>query len=248
LNAGVVAALAAEARTLGPTARRGDGLLATLDGTLVAVSGMGSEAAAVAAIALVDAGVTALVSWGLAGGLDPSLPAGTICLPAVVISRSAEADVGTESFGTDLHWREIVGAAIAARHVVGGLLLTHPVAIENVAAKAAAFRETGAAAVDMESAAVAAVAASRGLRFIAVRVIVDTASDALPAAVLAASGGGQIRIPRLLQGLLRHPGDIAPLLRLARRYRAATRGLVAVARTGTLAPLAFAAASTVRIA
>jgi adenosylhomocysteine nucleosidase len=249
LSAGVVAALAAEARTLGPTVRRGDGLLATRDGTLVAVSGMGSRAAAVAAAALVDAGATALVSWGMAGGLDPALPAGAICLPAVVISRSDQADVGTVSFGTDPHWREIVTAAIARRRiVVGGKLLTHPVAIEDVAGKAAAFRETGAAAVDMESAAVAEVAVSRGLQFIAVRVIVDTASDTLPEAVLAASGGGQVRMPRLLQGLLRHPGDIAPLLRLARRYRAATHALVAVARTGTLAPLAFVAASTVRIA
>lgn len=243
MSAGVVAALSVEARTLGAPVRRGDGLSAIGDGTLVALSGIGYVAAAGAAHALIDAGATALVSWGMAGGLDPALHAGTICLPNVVISREGA------SFGTDHHWRELVGAAIAARlTVVGGKLLTSMRAIENVAGKAEAFRETGAAAVDMESVAVAEVAAGRGLPFIAVRVIVDTAGDKLPDAVLAASNAGQVRFSRLMQELMRSPQDLVPLCRLAKRYRAATRALVAVARTGALAPLAFAAAAATRIA
>jgi adenosylhomocysteine nucleosidase len=241
--AGVVAALAAEARTLGPPIRRGDGLSATSDGTLVAISGMGGAAAAVATHALIEAGATALVSWGMAGGLDPALRAGTICLPTTVIAREGL------SFATDHHWRELVGAAIAARRpVVDGKLLTCTQAIDDIAGKAAAFRDTGAVAVDMESIAIAEVAAGRGLPFIAIRVIVDTAGDALPKAVLAASSGGQVHVFRLIQGLVRSPPDIVPLIRLARRYRAATRALVAVARSGALAPIAFAATSQTRIA
>jgi adenosylhomocysteine nucleosidase len=240
---GVVAALDIEARTLGSSVRRGDGLSVTGNGTLLAVSGIGPTAAAAAASALVDAGATALVSWGMAGGLDPALPAGTICLPDRVIPREGGG------FGTDLHWRRLVGAAIAARHtVVGGKLLTNLVLIEDVAGKAAAFRETGAAAVDMESLAVAQIAASHELPFIAVRVIVDTAGDTLPHAVLAASSAGLVRVSRLMQGLMRSPTDLVPLFRLARRYRAAARALTAVARTGVLAPHAFAAASVERIA
>jgi adenosylhomocysteine nucleosidase len=241
--AGVVAALAAEARTLGPPIRRGDGLSMTSDGTLVAISGMGGVAAAAATRVLIDAGATALVSWGMAGGLDPALRAGTICLPTTVISPEGL------SFATDHHWRELVGAAIAARRpVVDGKLLTCTRAIDDIAGKAAAFRDTGAMAVDMESIAIAEVAAGRGLPFIAVRVIVDTAGDALPKAVLAASGGGQVHIFSLIRGLIRSPLEIASLFRLAKRYRAATRALVAVARSGALAPLAFAATSQTRIA
>jgi adenosylhomocysteine nucleosidase len=259
LSAGVVAALLAEARTLGsPAAGKGaaskgevgrgaarKGLFTIQDGTLVAVSGMGPAAAAGAAQALAEAGATALVSWGMAGGLDPSLPAGTICLPTRVLAASGA------SFGTDHHWREAVGAAIAARRrVVDGTLLTTLQALHDIAGKAAAFQATGALAVDMESAAVAEVAAKRRLPFIAVRVIVDTAGDALPGAVLAASSGtgGQVSVPRLLQALLGAPGDLVPLLRLAQRYRAAIRALTAVARSGALAPLAFAVASGNRIA
>ncbi len=242
LSAGVVAALAAEARTLGPLRQRGSGRMAIADGTFVAVSGMGLEAAAAAAQSLMDAGATALVSWGLAGGLDPALPAGTICLPTTVISATGA------SFGTEHHWREAVGAAmVARRRVVGGKLLCAAQAMDDIAGKAAAFRETGAVAVDMESIAVAQAAAERGLPFIAVRVIVDTATDRLPGAVLAASTGGQVNIVRLVQGLLGSPGDIVQLIRLARRYRAATRALVSIARSGALAPLPFAVASGNRI-
>jgi adenosylhomocysteine nucleosidase len=242
-RAGVVAALDLEARSFRPTTRRGDGLLEVGDGTLLAVSGMGRAAAVGAAGALVDAGATALVSWGLAGGLDPGLQAGTICLPSTVVSRDGAA------FATDLHLREILTAAISRRLViVSGKLLTSAVAIEDVAAKAAAFAETGAVAVDMESAGVAQVAASNKLPFVAVRAIVDTAGDTLPRAVLAAGTEGRVRFARLILGIASSPREIAPLLRLANRYRAATRALGAVARTGALAPLAFGAAHSDRIA
>ena len=77
---GVVAALVAEARTLGPAVRRRDGLLSLGNGALLAVSGMGADLAAPAARRLVEAGVSALLSFGLAGGLDPhSVPAGWCC-------------------------------------------------------------------------------------------------------------------------------------------------------------------------
>ncbi len=228
---------------MGPPARR-QGALATLsDGTLVALSGIGAGAAATSAAALVEAGATALVSWGLAGGLDPALTAGTICLPSAVLTPA-----GAE-FKTDGHWRELFLAAIASRRpVAGGPILTNATALDDVAGKAAAFRATGAVAVDMESVAVAAIAAQHRIPFLAVRVIVDTAADTLPRSVLAATQGGQLRIGRLLQGLAQSPGDIPALLRLARRYGAAKRALVAVARTGALAPVAFGAAATRRIA
>jgi adenosylhomocysteine nucleosidase len=228
---------------LGRRIRRRDGLYETGDGTLVAVSGVGSAAAVAAADALVDAGATALVSWGLAGGLDPRLQAGTICLPSVIVSRNRQ------TFATDLHWREILTAAIGARLVVvSGQLLTSAAAIAEAAAKAAAFAETGAIAVDMESAGVAQVAAASKLPFVAVRAIVDTAADSLPRSAVAAGAQGRVRLVRLILGIVRSPREIAPMMRLAKRYHAASRALCAVARTGALAPLAMGAAYPNRIA
>jgi len=232
---GIVSALAAEARPLGPTAQRRGALASLADGTLLAVSGIGASAAAGGARALIDAGATALISWGMAGGLDPALAAGTILLPSEVISCAGTA------FMTARYWRERLSAALTAHRLVAcGKLLTSPRAILSIADKAAAFRDTGAAAVDMESLAVAEVAGSHELPFIAVRVIVDTAADILPRAVMAAArGSGQLPLGRLLASLARSPGDLAALIRLAPRYRAARHSLLAVARAGTPARHAF---------
>jgi adenosylhomocysteine nucleosidase len=221
LNAvGVVVALEAEARTLGPAVRRRDGLFLLSDGALLAVGGMGGALAALAARHLVDAGAAALMSFGLAGGLDPLLRAGTVVLPSEVISR------GGARFLTSTGWREQLCGAIAKQRPVGcGTLLTSPQPIGAVAEKAAAFRETGAVAVDMESLDVAEVSAAHNLPFIAVRVIVDTATDALPRSVVTASHQGQVNIRRLIGGLAVAPLDLIALIRLARAYRAATRSL-----------------------
>jgi adenosylhomocysteine nucleosidase len=114
------------------------------------------------------------------------------------------------------------------RPVSEGSLLTSAHAIETPADKAAAFRTIGAAAVDMESATVAEIAAKHNLPFIAVRVIVDTAADMLPRAVVAASRAGKVQFARLLGGLILAPREIASLIRLAPRYRIAMRSLRAI--------------------
>ncbi len=223
----MVAALEAEARTLGPAVRRQDGLASLGGGALLVVSGMGGSRAAAAAGRLVDAGASALLSFGLAGGLDPALRAGRVVLPDEIISRDG-ARVPTSA-----EWRRHLRLGLMALDpVVGGSLLASARPIDSVAEKAAAFRETGALAVDMESLAIGEVAAAHDLPFVAVRVIVDGAGDLLPRAVIAAGRGGQLSVLRLIGGLIMAPQDIVPLIRLARRYRAAIRSLSAVARAG----------------
>jgi adenosylhomocysteine nucleosidase len=242
--AGVVAALAAEARALGPAEPRGEGLAMLADGNLLAVSGMGPQAARSAAERLIDAGATSLVSWGLAGGLDPDLEAGAVCVPREVIAADGSR------LATARSWQASLSSAVAAgRHVGTEALLTAEHALETPAQKSAARRATGACAVDMESSAVAQVAEAHGVPFVAVRVIVDTARDGIPPAVAAASRAGKLRTGRLLLGLVRSPREIASLLRLARRYRVALDALRAVAALGKLAPpLAAGAASEASLA
>jgi adenosylhomocysteine nucleosidase len=217
---GIVAALQAEARALCPTIEPRGQPTILKDGTLLAVSGIGPAAAIRATLALIDAGADALVSFGLAGGLDPALSAGAIVLPSEVIC----VPDGALSAARD--WRERVGRALASSQpVVGGKLLTSPKAITGVLEKADVFRATGAVAVDMESFAVAQTAAVRGMPFLAVRVIVDTARDALPRAVMVANESGQVRLWRLIGALLATPADIVGVIRLGGRYRVASRSL-----------------------
>ncbi len=198
----------------------------------MSVSGIGGAAAALAAEKLITAGAAALVSWGMAGGLDPSLPAGTILLPDEV----AAADGAP--IATARRWREHLSAALLGHQPLsGGRLLTSDAVITSVAAKAALFRATGAAAVDMESLYIGEVARAHGLPFIAVRVLIDVAGEAVPDAVRAASdAGGQVRFGRLLGQVLRRPKDLWPLARLTRGYLAANRALAHVARSAALAP------------
>jgi nucleoside phosphorylase len=226
---GVVCALAAEARHLAPAARM-NSIQRLGDGTLVCVSGMGAAAAVAGAEALIEAGAGALLSWGMAGGLDPSWRAGTLFLPSFVRAENG-------GFATAEDWRERLGAALHAHHpMTRGTLYTSPSAIDSVAAKAALFRDTGARAVDMECLHVAAVADARRLPFIAVKVIVDDAGDALPAAISAAAGSAQLKLGRLAWALARSPRDLASLCRLGLRYGSASRTLAAAARVGSLAP------------
>jgi adenosylhomocysteine nucleosidase len=176
----------------------------------------------------------------MAGGLDPAMHAGTIFLPSEVVAERGRG------FPTTTYWREALSATIAARRPMDcGKLLTSARVIGAIVEKATAFRETGALAVDMESIAIAEIAAAHGLPFIAVRVIVDTAADALPRPIVAASRAGRLQLWRLIADLALAPTELAALIRLAGRYRAASRSLRAIARAGSLRTLAFPGAPAV---
>ena len=99
----------------------------------------------------------------------------------------------------------------------------------------------------MESAAIAAVAARAGARFVALRVVVDAAGDELPADIERwIDERGERRIGAALSAAL-NPKQWRGLWMLAQRYRAARRTLVRLApivsggRFGCHAPAARSA-------
>jgi len=235
---GIVCALTTEARHFKPGLRPSDSVVSLDDGTLLSLSGMGSAAAAAGARASIGAGAAALISFGLAGGLDPLLRAGDVCLPREILSPNIP------SIAAAVAWRERVSAAVQTRipqaRIFEGGLLSHPTLVASIPAKSRLFASTRAIAVDMESFAVAEVAAAHRLPFLAVRVIVDGATDRLPPIVTrAADAYGEIRPWSLVMGLLRAPSDLAGLVRLGHRYRSAGRMLTDIARIGGWSRLAF---------
>jgi adenosylhomocysteine nucleosidase len=236
---GIVAALTAEARTLGPV-RPNPGAVAagsiaidTLpDGTLLVISGMGAQAATEAALALVAAGAHGLLSFGLAGALDPTLRAGALLLPEAVTDGTAPYHRTCAAWRQQLAARAGPGAAAQ-----GGTLLSVAQPLLTAAAKAEAWRRTGARGVDMESFAIAGVALRQGLSFAVARVVVDTAADGLPRTITPATGSrGAVNYPQLLAGLLRSPADVLALLRLAQRYRVALAALRQLGRQDLRVP------------
>jgi adenosylhomocysteine nucleosidase len=158
-------------------------------------------------------GARALVSFGLAGGLDPGLRPGTILRPAAVLWRNA-------SFATDADLTDALGGAAS------GILLAAEAAIAPAREKLAAHAATGAAAVDLESGAVAEIARRHGVPFAVLRAICDTASENLPpAALVALDPAGKITFLRLAHSLVRQPGQIPSLLALAAHATIARKNL-----------------------
>lgn len=224
---GFITALASEARTL----RAAFGAEAvTTHGVLIVVAGIGAVAAARAATAGMSAGASALVSWGYAGGLAPNLTCGTLVVADRIICTDGSV------FGTDERWREALTACILGQQSVRcASLLSSSTVLVDEACKSRKFRDTGAVAVDMESAAVAQVAWDWGVPFLAVRAVVDTARDTLPRAIIDAIGPeGKLRWGRLCRDVVRSPRTVQQLLHLGVSYRAARQALTAAAVVGKL--------------
>lgn len=224
-RAGLVVALPEECRSLSPRrVQRGD-CFPLDDARLVCIAGMGRDNARQAAQRLVEAGARALVSWGCAAALSPLLKAGDLCLPAEII------DADTGRWVASAAWQRRVREALEhACAVCGEPLLSADRLAASVADKRVLAAASGAVAVDMESAAVAAVASARDLPFLAVRAIADPADMALPGAVVRTTDDtGALSRSALIGELLRHPREIAGVLRLAAQFRAALQTLTRAA-------------------
>ncbi len=202
------------------------GWLGVIDGRLgpaVEVCGAGSRRAREAAQRLLAGGATALASWGTAAGLQAALGAGTVVVPRQVIGSG-----GREVFEVDHDWRGRLLDRLEGHGTVSTGPLAHaPHLLETVAAKTDLGARTGAVAADMESSAVAAVAAAAGLPFLVVRVVLDDGASPLPASVThALDSAGRLRPAGMWRNLLAHPEEWRLLLELARSYRRARRAML----------------------
>jgi adenosylhomocysteine nucleosidase len=214
----VIAALALERVALDATPRSAS----RID---VRQSGPGPERAKAAARAAIAAGANALVAWGLAGGLVAGIRPGDVVLPAVGLAS------GGAQWRAEPRWHAALERSLGtAFRVHTRTLLSVPEVLASPLAKRTAAESCGAGAVDMESAAIAAVAAGAGIPFVAVRVVADASTDSLPHDVGKwIDGSGRRRLLPLL-GTVVAPGEWPTLLRLASRQRAARRTLDAVAQ------------------
>jgi len=186
-------------------------------------SGPGPERAARAATQALANGAVALVSWGLVGALDAALAPGTVVMPRRVLRE------GSAPRRVDEAWHTRLTSLSTVFATSDGDLLTVSTALDSPQTKAAAAAATGAVAVDMESAAIASVAAEARVPFVALRVVVDARDDALPGdAEEWIDERGNRRLDALLRIVIK-PSEWPALLTLAQRYRVASRVLVRLA-------------------
>jgi hopanoid-associated phosphorylase len=163
-----------------------------------------------------------IVSFGIAGGLDPALPAGTLVVASSVIGPNG-------IWPTDEKWsRQLLALCPGAVH---GAILGVVAPLRTVPAKQDRFRETCARAVDMESHVAAAFAAEKDLPFAALRAIADPAGRAVPGFALhAMRPDGALAPLAVMKMLLRKPHELPAVLSLAGDVFSAARSLASARR------------------
>lgn len=201
MKIGAVTGLAAEAK------------IARKLGMTVAVAGGGGIRGTEQALSeLRRAGVTALVSFGIAGGLAPGLRTGAVLIPDAVVAEDGS------SIPVDEDWQARLIDAAGDRDIavtVGAILGTDTI-VATAAAKADLFETLAAIAVDLESLQVAAAARRAGLPFVILRTIADPACRNLPlAALLPLKADGRPDLAAVLRSVATNPGQIPALLSLA---------------------------------
>jgi nucleoside phosphorylase len=186
-------------------------------------TGMGVAHAAAAARAVRDRGEYALfLSTGCAGALAAELVPGDVTVATAIVGTSRN------HFETDPDHRIHAQRAAerAALRVASGLVLCSPLALATAEQKRTAARQYGAVAVEMEGAAIAAEAAARGIPFLSVRTILDTADTELwHAGRVIDPQTGAVKSLALAGYLAAHPTAVSEVLAMQRMMHAAQTSL-----------------------
>lgn len=194
---------------------------------LVFRTGMGATRAEESARAVLDRfPVSVLINTGCAGALAPELEPGALVIPHRVLDgREGNA------YESDPEWSARLrrAAAQAALATFPGSLLTSPDILHSADEKRAARQRCGATAVDMEGAALAALAAARSLPFACARAILDTAVLEIPLGSFV-DANGSVRPLKAALHAVRHPSEIPVWMEIARHARTAESALRALFR------------------
>lgn len=152
-------------------------------------------------------GARGIVSFGVAGALDPELSTGTIWIGSEIESQN-------ERFTTDGKWLDAICTRLPDAQPVR--VLASDTAITSSREKAALYQDTRCRIVDMESHVAGRVAAKLELPLAVIRVVSDTASrDLPPAALVGMRPDGRTDLPAVLRSLAVKPLQLPALIQLA---------------------------------
>ena len=157
-----------------------------------------------------------VISAGVCGALAPALSVGALVVPTAVLGPDGD------------RWPAASVPALSA----DGVLLTVGDVVESAAQKARLWMETGALAVDMESAPILAWARERGTPAAVVRAVADDAERGIPAALAAAvRDDGRVRPLRAVSAALARASALGDLLELRAGTDAALKTTAAALAT-----------------
>lgn len=172
-------------------------------------------------LAEVTAPIGLTVSFGICGGLDPSLRSGDVIVGAEVVTDSVSM-MTDESVARELAARLAAAGERVRLGVVAGVVAP----VLTRAAKAELHRATKAVSVDMESQIAARFAQDRNAPLAILRVVSDPASRDLPPLVMkAVRSDGSVDLAVVAYGATSSPVQIRGLLASARDSSAAFAAL-----------------------
>ncbi len=222
---GIIAALPAEANCLTKKKLNVCSPVEIQQDIFLCLSGMGYDSARRSSQQLIELGIDALISWGLAGSIDVSLKSGDLLLARNVTGNE-------QSWATHADWLNKL--QIECQHSSFSTLNADIASVSDICASISDKKnlslKSGAIAVDMESSAIAELAATNNIDFLVIRAIADDADTSIPDAVLkyTDSLGKPDPIPFLLS-CLKKPGQLKDLIKLAKCYKQALKTLKHIA-------------------
>ena len=169
-----------------------------------------------------------VLTCGFAGGLNPDLKLGEVVFeifPGSSRRQETQIESGIQSEPPDVgcHEKLVAAGAKPAKFFCADRIAT------TVAEKKKLRAETGADAVEMESAAIHAVCRERGIPCATVRVISDTAGEDLPLDFNAlARPDKNLDFGKLFLAIARSPGKIGALMELQKKTQFAAEQLADV--------------------
>lgn len=171
--------------------------------------------------------VRGVISFGVAGGLDPALKTGEVVIASSVVAS------GRRWLASDALCEELIGGTgLGDQRIVRGAIAGAEMVVTGQGGKAALRAVTGAVAVDMESHIAAQFAETAGIPFAALRVVSDPADRGLPEiATKAIKPNGDIDLGKVMLGVARNPLAIAALVLTGRDFNKALRSLRACRNT-----------------
>lgn len=167
-----------------------------------------------------------VIGAGVVGALSYGLRPGDIVLADRVIHKQDDdAEAQHVAAVHETHLRDVGRYLKVAGldYSTGALLTSHRVLVSGDE-KRRAKDETGAIAVDMETAALAMEAVSRGLPFAVLRTVLDHIDDEITGAEMT-DEQGRVRPFRATAHLMRHPTTVLKLPKLLRNMTIASESL-----------------------
>ena len=186
---------------------------------VAATTGMGTAGAAEAARRMLDAGdVDHVIVVGIAGGIDDRLAIGDVIRPGIVIDGASGTEYRPHPLGEQTDPPDQ-----GAIHTSDEFIVDPD--------RVAALRARGVIAMDMETAAVAAVCEERGCPWSVIRSISDRSSDGMAdeAVFELAHPDGSPNLRAVARFVARHPGRVPGLIRLGRDANVATNAAATAA-------------------